>query len=160
MDTKIDLLWEKHKSFIDNIDKIVDKESIILTLKEMEEQKKHELFTEWKLHDDLQNHIRSLINIEQHKFQNLKVQLVFKEKLVQNKIIEHQKILVVLREHELYAERSKLNELLFKTSQNILDNKYDIDVETSIQDQQNICKNFQKLYERAVFNLSKNERIM
>jgi len=141
---------------------VIDKKSVILRLKEMETQKKQNLFTEWEEHDNLQNHIRKIEqqeNIDINLLGNLKAQLTQKEILLQNKVIEHQQKLVMLRKHELSTEQSKLDELLFQTSQKILsDNTSDIIVQTSIVKQQTICANVQNLYEKAITNLSKNQQ--
>lgn len=143
---------------------IIDKKSAILFLKKLEAQKKQELFTEWESRDILQDCIRN--NEQQENFDmnllgNLKAELVQKEIFLQNKVIEHQNILVMLRKNETSLEQTKLEELLFQTSQDILSgNTFDISCKISIGKQQTICTNMQKLYEKAVINLSKNNQTL
>jgi hypothetical protein len=142
---------------------VIDKKSVILLLIEIETQKKQDLFIEWEEHDNLQNHIRKIEqeNIDINLLGNLKDQLVQKHILLQNQVIEHQRILAMLKKQELNVERLKLDELLFQTSQEVLsDVKSDMTVQTLIDEQQTICINAEKLYEKAVTNLFKNEQKM
>ena len=154
MDIKINLLWETHQILADQkSEQIIDKESIIISLKEIETQKKQELFKVWEQCDNLQNHIRFSIYIDQSELEKLSC-LNFQ---VQKKVIEHQKILVVLRKHQLSFEQSKLDELLFHKTRNIISNNPNISIQTLTDEQQLICDNFQKVYEKSVINLSKNQ---
>lgn len=141
---------------------VIDKKFLILYLKEIEIQKKQNLFTEWEEHDNLQNHIRNIEqqdNIDINSLGILKAQLVLKDILLQNQVIKHQRILASLRKQELSLELSKLDELLFHTSQEILGNEtYDMSCKISIRKQQTICDNLQNLYEKVITNLSKNQQ--
>jgi NhaP-type Na+/H+ and K+/H+ antiporter len=161
MDIKINLLWETHQILADQkSEQIIDKESIIISLKEIETKKKQELFKEWKQCDNLQNHIRFSIYIDQSELDNLNAKLSCLNFQVQKKVIEHQKILVVLMKHQLSFEQSKLDELLFHETRNIISNNPNISIQTLIDEHQIRCAYFQKVYDKSVINLSKNQQYL
>lgn len=117
MISKLNLLRNALQVFIDQAKlNIIDAESKLELLKIEELQQKQELLIEWKQYDIIsyyitlfKNELMDYLDESNIKVINiLKLQLTFKAKSTQNKIIEYHKIVVMLKKHEYFIEQTKL----------------------------------------------------